>query len=101
MAKSPNHQPKNCPMYVNEFYVRFHPNIGDDRGMTLNAFRVEGWSEDYAFFDDWQDLSSPTTLVPRNTVEYVARRSTWDIESDESHGTYNRDIPIGDDIPKA
>jgi hypothetical protein len=96
MAQSPNRRSDKDPLYVNEFYVRFRPNIGDDRGMTLNAFRVEGWSNDYAFFDDWQDLSSPTTLIPREIVDYVARRSTWDKEE-----TYNRDIPIGDDVPKA
>ena len=58
----------------------------DATGSVVSAFRVEGWSEDYAFFANPANLAEPTLLVPRELVFGVSRLFDAD-ERQEIHET--------------
>lgn len=60
---------------LQQYFVVFRASaaldIQDVDGRVISAFRVEGWTKDYAFFGNPEDMSSPTVLIPREIVAEV------------------------------
>lgn len=56
---------------MNQYLVYFREGKAKVDATTVKAFRVEGWSNDYAFFGHPGNLGEPTRLFPREIVEKV------------------------------
>lgn len=56
---------------LNDYHVDFRASADMNETTTVSAYRVEGWSQDYAFFQDASNFTIPTMLIPRSLVRCV------------------------------
>ena len=58
---------------MDSWRVSYRPDSGIEYATYIPARRVEGWTEDYAFFAHPTSLGIATTLIPRAIVLEVQR----------------------------
>jgi hypothetical protein len=58
---------------LNHYVLDLRPAADRPDRQGVDAFRVEGWREDYAFFQNPHDLREATLLVPREIVAMVRK----------------------------
>jgi hypothetical protein len=58
---------------LNVYHVDYRPSADGPSLTAVDAYRVEGWREDYAFFGNARDLSEATVLIPRALVFQVRK----------------------------
>lgn len=57
---------------MNQYLVHYRHDSGEDcDARIVKAHRVEGWSEDYAFFGHFKVMDEVTELIPRCLVSRV------------------------------
>lgn len=75
------------------FWIYFESD--PENPVSVEAFRMEGWNRDYAFFADSQSPRDPTLVVPRDRVLRVQR--TWgELPRDETQSPPEALVPHGE-----
>lgn len=67
---------------MDQYRINYRENVDVPAdAQVVRAHRVEGWSEDYAFFSHPTDMDRVTLLVPRSIVKDV----TMDYDEEGRH----------------
>lgn len=75
-----------------QYLVHYRPDAGMDcNARVVTAHRVEGWSEDYAFFGHPKNLEEVTKLIPRDLVSYV--EMTYDQFGESVSHSHLKEVP--------